>query len=141
MRCCPFVVASSGGWTVRQAVHHIADGHLNSYTRFRPALTEQTPTIKPFEEAAWAELPDAKSGPVEPSLALTDALHRRWVMLLRSLSDDDFKRSYRHPQRRELTPLRLALPPSRSADSECAEARTLVRPAQVSKMTPELTHR
>jgi len=76
-----------GGWTVRQVVHHIADGHLNSYTRFRLALTEQTPTIKPFEEAAWAELPDAKSGPIEPSLTLTDALHRRWVMLLRALSD------------------------------------------------------
>ena len=94
-----------GGWTVRQVVHHIADGHLNSYTRFRLALTEQTPTIKPFEETAWAELPDAKSGPIEPSLALADGLHRRWVMLLRSLSDDDFKRSYRHPERGELTTL------------------------------------
>jgi uncharacterized damage-inducible protein DinB len=93
------------GWTVRQVVHHIADGHLNSYSRFRLALTEQTPTIKPFEERAWAELPDAKSGPIEPSLALTDPLHRRWVMLLRSLSDDDFKRSYRHPERSELVVL------------------------------------
>ncbi|MBZ5525716.1 MAG: bacillithiol transferase BstA [Acidobacteriia bacterium] len=98
-----------GGWTVRQVVHHIADGHLNSYTRFRLALTEQTPTIKPFEETAWAELPDAKLGPIEPSLVLTDALHRRWVMLLRSLSDDDFKRSYRHPERAELTPLESTL--------------------------------
>jgi uncharacterized damage-inducible protein DinB len=92
-----------GGWTIRQVVHHIADGHLNSYTRFRLALTEQTPTIKPFDEDAWAELPDAKSGPIEPSLALTEALHRRWVMLLRSLSDADFKRSYRHPERGEAT--------------------------------------
>jgi hypothetical protein len=88
---------------------HIADGHLNSYTRFRLALTEQTPTIKPFEEAAWAELPDAKSGPIEPSLALTDALHRRWVMLLRSISDDDFKRTYRHPESSELTPIEHTL--------------------------------
>jgi uncharacterized damage-inducible protein DinB len=91
----------SGSWTVRQVVHHIADGHLNSYTRFRLVLTEQRPTIKPFEEPAWAELPDAKLGPIEPSFALTDGLHRRWVMLLRSSSDDDFKRSYRHPERGE----------------------------------------
>lgn len=92
-----------GGWTVRQIVHHIADGHLTSYTRFRLALTEQSPTIKTFEPDAWAELPDAKSGPVEPSLALTEGLHRRWVILLRSLSDDDFKRGYRHPASTELT--------------------------------------
>ena len=87
-----------GGWTVRQVVHHIPDGHLSAYMFVRLALTERAPTIKPIEEAAWAELPDAKSGPIEPSLALTDALHRRWVMLLRSLSDDDFKRSFRHPE-------------------------------------------
>jgi|SRR5271165_108038 len=86
-----------GGWTIRQIGHHIADGHLNSYTRFRLALTEETPTIKPFEVDAWSELPDAKSGPIAPSLGMLDALHRRWVMLLRSLSDDDFKRSYVHP--------------------------------------------
>lgn len=86
-----------GGWTIRQLVHHIADGHLNSYARFRLALTEETPTTKPFEVDAWSELPDAKSGPIEPSLGMTEALHRRWVTLLRSLSDDDFKRSYRHP--------------------------------------------
>jgi uncharacterized damage-inducible protein DinB len=91
-----------GGWTVRQVVHHIPDGHLSAYMFVRLALTEQAPTIKPIEEAAWAELPDAKSGPIEPSLALTDALHRRWVMLLRSLSDDDFKRSFRHPNGGEL---------------------------------------
>ena len=86
-----------GGWTVRQVVHHISDGHLSASVFVRLALTEQAPMIKPIEEAAWAELPDAKSGPIEPSLVLTDALHRRWVMLLRSLSDDDFKRSFRHP--------------------------------------------
>jgi uncharacterized damage-inducible protein DinB len=86
-----------GGWTVRQVVHHIPDGHLSAYMFVRLALTEQEPTIKPIEETAWAELPDAKSGPIESSLALTDALHRRWVMLFRSLPDDDFKRSFRHP--------------------------------------------
>ncbi len=91
-----------GGWTIRQIVHHIPDGHLNSYTRFRLGLTEHTPTVKPFEEAAWAELSDAKSGPIEPSLALTDGLHQRWTMLLRSLSDDDFKRTVRHPERGEM---------------------------------------
>jgi len=91
------------GWTVRQVVHHIADGHMSAYMFVRLALTEPTPAIKPIEEAAWAELPDAKSGPIEPSLALTDALHLRWVMLLRSLPDDDFKRSFRHPDGRELT--------------------------------------
>jgi hypothetical protein len=68
-----------GGWTVRQVVHHIPDSHLSAYMFFRLALTEQAPTIKPIEETAWADLPDAKSGPIEPSLALTDALHRRWV--------------------------------------------------------------
>jgi hypothetical protein len=90
------------GWTVRQVVHHIPDGHLSADTFVRLALTEQAPTIKPIQETAWAELPDAKSGPIEPSLALTDALHRRWVMLLRSLSDGDFKRSFRHPDGGEL---------------------------------------
>jgi uncharacterized damage-inducible protein DinB len=92
-----------GGWTVRQVVHHIPDSHLSAYMFVRLALTEQAPIIKPIEEAAWAELPDAKSGPIGPSLALTDALHRRWVMLLRSLPDDDFTRSFRHPQGGELT--------------------------------------
>jgi len=88
-----------GGWTVRQVVHHLADGHLNSYTRFRLALTEDIPTIKPFDETAWAELPDAKSGPIEPSLKLLEGLHERWVLMFRGLSYDDFKRTYRHPDR------------------------------------------
>lgn len=87
-----------GGWTVRQVVHHYPDSHLNSYGRFRLALTEETPMIKTYEEAAWAELPDAKSGPVEVSLSLLDALHRRWVMLLRSMTDEQFKRSFRHAE-------------------------------------------
>jgi uncharacterized damage-inducible protein DinB len=92
-----------GGWTVRQVVHHIPDGHLSAYMFIRLALTEQSPTIKPIQEMAWSELPDAKSGPIEPSLALTDALHRRWLMLMRSLSNDDFKRSFRHPEGQETT--------------------------------------
>src|SRR6185437_762299 len=77
-----------GSWTVRQVVHHLTDSHLNSYTRFRLALTEQNPIIKPYAEAAWAELPDAKAAPIEPSLSLLEGLHRRWVTLLRALSSD-----------------------------------------------------
>ena len=92
-----------GGWTLRQVVHHIPDAHLSAYMFVRLALTEQSPIIKPIEETAWAELPDAKSGPIEPSLALADALHRRWVMLLRALTDEDFKRTFRHPRGDELT--------------------------------------
>jgi|SRR3974377_291847 len=99
----------AGGWTARQVAHHIADGHMSAYTRFRLALTEETPTVKPFDETLWAELVDAKTGPIEPSLALVDGLHQRWVMLLRSLSDVDFKRRYRHPDRGELIPLEETL--------------------------------
>jgi hypothetical protein len=87
-----------GGWTVRQVVHHLPDSHLNSYSRFRLALTENTPLIKPYEEAAWAELSDAKTAPIPPSLALLDGLHARFVLLLRSLSDADFARTFRHPE-------------------------------------------
>ena len=72
-----------GGWTVRQVVHHVPDSHLNAYTRFRLALTEPTPTIQPYIEHRWAELPDARGAPVEISLSLLEALHRRWVLLLR----------------------------------------------------------
>jgi hypothetical protein len=88
-----------GGWTVRQVVHHVADSHLNSYVRFRLALTEDEPTIKPYDQAKWAELCDARMAPVEPSLQLIDSLHQRWVVLLRSLSDADFARTFRHPER------------------------------------------
>lgn len=87
-----------GGWTVRQVVHHIPDSHMNSYVRFRLALTETEPTIKPYDEALWAELADAKTAPVEPSLALLENLHARWVLLLRSLSDADWTRTFRHPE-------------------------------------------
>ena len=85
------------GWTVRQVVHHVPDSHMNAYIRMKFAVTEEAPTIKPYAEALWAELPEAKSGPVEMSLALLDALHRRWVTFLRALPDDDFRRAYVHP--------------------------------------------
>jgi len=87
-----------GGWTVRQVIHHVADSHLNSYVRFRLALTEEQPAIKPYDEVKWAELHDACCGPVDMSLLLLESLHVRWVALLRSLSEKDFARQYRHPE-------------------------------------------
>ncbi len=87
-----------GGWTVRQVAHHLPDSHLNAYTRFRLTLTEPTPTIKPYFEHLWAELPDARSAPVDLSLALLEALHRRWVPLLRSLGAADWELEFVHPE-------------------------------------------
>jgi uncharacterized damage-inducible protein DinB len=87
-----------GGWTVRQLVHHVADSHTNASVRFRLALTEDFPTIKPYAEARWAELADARTLPVEASLALLDSLHARWVVLLESLSDAQWARGYVHPE-------------------------------------------
>src|SRR5213595_2630396 len=75
-----------GGWTVRQVIHHVPDSHMNSYVRFRLALTEDEPTIKPYDEGRWAGLLDARTAPVEVSLALLESLHERWVLLLRSLT-------------------------------------------------------
>jgi DinB superfamily len=86
------------GWTVRQVVHHVPDSHLNAYTRIKLALTEEEPTIKPYEEARWAELPDGRGGDIEPSLRLLESLHQRWLMLLRQLAPADFERRYRHPE-------------------------------------------
>jgi uncharacterized damage-inducible protein DinB len=91
-----------GGWTVRQLVHHLADSHINSYTRFRLALTEDRPVIKTYEETAWATLPDARTAAPELSLRLLGALHARWVLLLRSLKDEDWKRTFRHPDLGEI---------------------------------------
>jgi uncharacterized damage-inducible protein DinB len=85
-----------GGWTVRQVVHHLADSHLNSFVRFKLALTEDEPTIKAYEEALWAELADSKM-PVEVSLKLLEAVHERWVYLLRSLTEEQWTRTFRHP--------------------------------------------
>jgi hypothetical protein len=87
-----------GGWTVRQLVHHIADSHMNAVLRVRLALTEDWPTIKPYDEKAWAVLPDSKA-PVEWSLELIDSLHARWVMLLESLDEDQWQRGFNHPER------------------------------------------
>jgi hypothetical protein len=87
-----------GGWTIRQVVHHVPDSHMNAYIRMKLAATEETPAIRVYEEDRWAELPEAKSGPVEMSLALLDALHRRWVAFLRALPDAEFSRTFSHPQ-------------------------------------------
>lgn len=86
-----------GGWTVRQLVHHVADSHINAYCRFRLALTEDNPTIKPYEEQLWAELADGKTGPIGLSLAMLDAMHARWGMLLHSLTAEQFARPLVHP--------------------------------------------
>jgi hypothetical protein len=86
------------GWTVRQVVHHVADSHLNSYLRFKWALTEDEPTIKPYYEDRWAELEEARSAPIEISLALLESLHKRWVWMLRSIKPEGWKRTFRHPE-------------------------------------------
>jgi hypothetical protein len=86
------------GWTVRQVVHHVPDSHLNAYIRFKLALTEDEPTIKPYAEDKWARLADTAATPVEVSLTLLDSLHDRWVRLLRSLQSEDWKRTFRHPE-------------------------------------------
>src|SRR6202790_4895344 len=92
-----------GGWTVRQVVHHIPDSHLNSYVRFKLALTENEPTIKPYDEALWAKLQDSRDTPVEVSLSLLEALHNRWDVLLGSLQPEDFARRLRHPEMGTMT--------------------------------------
>jgi hypothetical protein len=87
-----------GGWTVRQVTHHLADSHMNAYVRYKLALTEENPTIKPYAEAAWAELADSRITPIDVSLALVDNLHARWVVLLRSLKPEDWARKLTHPE-------------------------------------------
>ena len=87
-----------GGWTVQQVVHHLADSHMNAYVRFKLALTEDEPTVKTYAEARWAELPDNQSTSAESSVVLFESLHERWVHLLRGLSAEQWKRSFRHPE-------------------------------------------
>ena len=91
-----------GGWTVRQVVHHVADSHSVCLIRFKLALTEDWPTINPYNEAAWANLADSRRLPVDVSIALIDALHSRWVALLKSLTDEDFQKGFNHPERGRL---------------------------------------
>jgi hypothetical protein len=93
-----------GGWTVRQVVHHVPDSHMNSYIRFKLALTEDEPAIKPYDEAAWARLSDSVRTPIETSLCMMVCLHARWVELMRGMGESDWSRRFRHP---ELGPVRL----------------------------------
>ena len=93
-----------GGWTVRQVIHHVPDSHINSYCRFRLALTEDTPSVKGYDQERWAELFDSRSAPVQVSLSLLESLHRRWVLLLRSMTPADFARTFLHS---ELGPVTL----------------------------------
>jgi len=87
-----------GGWTVRQLVHHIADSHMNAFVRMRLALTESSPTIKPYDEGAWADLHDSKAAPVEWSLELVESLHARWGMMLQALGEGQWQRAFVHPE-------------------------------------------
>jgi uncharacterized damage-inducible protein DinB len=96
-------------WTIRQIVHHVADSHLNSYVRFKLALTEERPTIKPYDESRWSQLADARHEDVEQSLRILEGLHARWARLLRSLADDAYERAFYHPESREVVPLWRAL--------------------------------
>lgn len=91
------------GWTVRQVVHHVPDSHMNAYIRFKWTLTEENPTIKTYAEGRWAELEDSRTTPVEVSLTLLEALHDRWVRLLRSMKPEDFARPFNHPENGPMT--------------------------------------
>ncbi len=96
-------------WTIRQIVHHVADSHVNSYVRFKWALTEDLPTIKAYDEARWAALEDSRTADVRAPLALLEGLHLRWVQLLRSLSEEQFGRAFLHPETGQTVTLREAL--------------------------------
>ncbi len=98
-----------GGWTVRQVVHHLPDSHINAYIRFKLALTEDEPTITPYDQARWAELEDSLTVPIEVSLIMLETLHERWVVLLRSMAALDFGRRFRHPEHGRLLSLNEAL--------------------------------
>ena len=87
------------GWTIRQVIHHVADSHINSYVRYKLALTEDNPTIKPYAEDRWAELADGRSADIDVSLRLIEGIHERWVMCLRSLTPEQWKRTFNHPER------------------------------------------
>ena len=88
----------NGGWTVRQTVHHVPDSHMNAYIRTCLTLTEDGPTIRPYEQARWAELPFSRTGPINVSLDLLQAVHARWIPVLRSITVDQFRREYYHPE-------------------------------------------
>jgi hypothetical protein len=94
-----------GGWTIQQVIHHVADSHMNAYVRLKLALTEDNPTVKPYEEAAWAELPDTNLVPVNVSVTLLHALHRRMVSLLQNIQPADWERTFYHPDHKRSFPV------------------------------------
>lgn len=96
-------------WTIRQITHHLADSHLNAYVRYKLALTENRPTVKPYDESLWSLLADAQHAALESSLHMLGGLHARWTHLLRSLPDAAFERAFYHPESREVVPLWRAL--------------------------------
>lgn len=96
------------GWTIRQVVHHCADSHMNSLIRYKLALTEDNPTIKPYEEQLWAELADGKNLPIEPSMKMLEGIHYRWAVLLKSMSEEQFSRTFVHPSNNEKMTLKKA---------------------------------
>ena len=98
----------TGGWTLRQVVHHLPDSHMNALIRFKWALTENSPTIKAYQEADWALLPDYRI-PVEPSIKMLEGIHQRWVAILESFTEEDWTRAYIHPETGETIPLKKAL--------------------------------
>jgi hypothetical protein len=98
-----------GGWTIRQVVHHFADSHVNSYCRMKLTLTEDNPTIRPYFEDRWAEMHDGKTAPVEISLQILDGLHKRMVMMLNHVSEEDFERTYFHPETQKTNPLKALI--------------------------------
>ena len=117
-----------GGWTVRQVIHHLPDSHMNSYVRFKLALTEDEPLIKPYDEAAWARLGDTAETPVETSLVLLEALHGRWVTLLRGLTEDQWKRNMKHPEHGLLRLDKVLALYAWHGDHHIATSRTLLVP-------------
>lgn len=94
-----------GGWTIKQIVNHCADSHMNSLIRFKLALTEEEPTIRPYFENLWAELPDSKNHPTESSLKIIEGIHERWVTLLNNMSESDFEKRLIHPETQSITSL------------------------------------
>lgn len=108
-----------GGWTLRQVAHHVPDSHLNAFIRFKWALTEDMPTIKAYDESLWADLPDVENTPVETSLHLLEALHQRWVVLLKNLKEENWQRAYLHP---EFLPENFAMSDKAALDIEKMKA-------------------
>lgn len=90
-----------GGWTVKQVVHHVADSHINAYCRFKLGLTEDNPTIRPYDQELWAQMPDSQNVPVNVSITLLHAVHTRWMEILRNITDADFDRTIFHPEHKK----------------------------------------